>query len=132
RSRSRPSTCTSGRWPPARARCSGPDVTRFALVCLAGALGTGARYWASTAALRAFGPAFPYGTLIVNVVGSFVLAAIMQLSLRSLVSPDLRLVLGTGFCGGFTTYSTFNLETMQALREGAWALAAANVVGTLL
>jgi CrcB protein len=105
---------------------------RLALVCLAGALGTGARYWAAGAALRAFGPSFPYGTLIVNVAGSFVLAIVMHLSLRaSLVSPDLRLVLGTGFCGGFTTYSTFNFEVLKALQDGDWRLAALNVAATL-
>jgi len=62
-----------------------------------------------------------------------VLAAVMHLALRGgMVSPDLRLVVGTGFCGGFTTYSTFNYETMKSLQEGAWALAAANVAVTLV
>ena len=107
-------------------------MSRALLVCLAGAIGTGARYWVSGAALRALGPAFPYGTLFVNVVGSFVLAAIMHLALRATISPDLRLVLGTGFCGGFTTYSTFNYETMKSLQDGAWGLAAANIVATLM
>jgi CrcB protein len=108
-------------------------MARALLVCLAGAIGTGARWWASGAALRVFGPGFPYGTLIVNVVGSFVLAAIMHLGLRTqLIGPDARLVLGTGFCGGFTTYSTFNYETMKAIQDGAWATAAANVVVTVV
>ena len=107
-------------------------MVRAALVCLAGALGTGARWWVSGAALRAFGPGFPYGTLIVNVAGSFVLAAIMVLGLRTTaLSPDLRLYLGTGFCGGFTTYSAFNYETMQSLQQGAWARAAASVLATM-
>src|SRR5262245_35972023 len=99
-------------------------MARVLLICLAGALGTGARYWASDAALRALGPTFPYGTLFVNVAGSFFLAVLMYLSVvAGVLSPTMRLTLGTGFCGGFTTYSTFNYETLAYLREGAWLLA---------
>ena len=108
-------------------------MIRILLVCIAGAVGTGARYWTSAAALRAFGPAFPYGTLTVNVVGSFALAVIATLAIRAgVLSPTLQLTLGTGFCGGFTTYSTFNFETMKYLQEGAWRLALANVALTLV
>ena len=105
---------------------------RVLIICLAGAAGTGARYWASAAALKALGPTFPYGTLFVNVVGSFLLAIIMYLSVTAgVLSPTLRLTLGTGFCGGFTTYSTFNYETMKYLQERAWLLAASNIAVTL-
>jgi len=108
-------------------------MVRVLLICLAGAIGTGARYWASDVALRVLGPAFPYGTLLVNVVGSFVLAAIMYASVSAgVLSPTMRLVFGTGFCGGFTTYSTFNYETMKYLQAGAYGLAAANIAGTLV
>ena len=108
-------------------------MIRFLTICLAGAVGTGARYWASGVALRAFGPTFPFGTLLVNVVGSFVLAVIMYLTVRAeVLSPTLQLTLGTGFCGGFTTYSTFNYETMKYLQEGAWLLALGNVTLTLV
>jgi CrcB protein len=69
----------------------------------------------------------------VNVVGSFLLGAIMHIGLATaLMSPGLRLVLATGVMGGFTTYSTFNHETIEYLREGAFALAGLNVAVTLL
>ena len=108
-------------------------MSRFILICFGGALGTGARYLLSGFVLRSLGPGFPYGTLCVNVLGSFLLALLMHVGLASGgVSPTLRLVLGTGVLGGFTTYSTFNYETMQYAQEGAWPLAALNVTATLL
>jgi CrcB protein len=106
---------------------------RLLLICLGGAVGTGARYLIALEAPRVLGPAFPYATLTVNVVGSFLLGAIMHVGLTSnLMSPDLRLMLTTGIMGGFTTYSTFNYETMAYLREGAFWLAGLNVAATLL
>lgn len=108
-------------------------MTRLVWVCLGGAIGTGARYLIATWAPRALGTSFPFGTLIVNVLGSFLLGAIMHVGLTTtLVPPTLRLVLTTGVMGGFTTYSTFNYETMQYLREGAFSLAGLNVAATLL
>lgn len=106
---------------------------RALLICLAGAAGTGARYWAALVSTRWLGPSFPYGTLFVNVVGSFLLAGIAVLGGASgALSPTARLVLGTGFCGGFTTYSAFNQETLTYLHDGAIGLAALNVLGTLV
>jgi len=106
---------------------------RLALISLGGALGTAARYLLSVWLLRTLGPAFPYGTLAVNVIGSFLLGVIMQAGLdTTILSPAARVVLGTGVMGGFTTYSTFNYETLQYLQEGAWAMASLNVATTLL
>ena len=106
---------------------------RLVLISLGGGLGTAARYLLSVWLLRALGPAFPYGTLAVNVIGSFLLGVIMQAGLdTNLFSPATRAVLGTGVMGGFTTYSTFNYETLQYLQEGAWAMAGLNVAATLL
>jgi CrcB protein len=108
-------------------------MARLLWISLGGALGTAARYLVSVWLLRALGPAFPYGTLAVNVIGSFLLGAIMQAGLdTTLLSPTTRAVLGTGLMGGFTTYSTFNYETLQYLQEGAWAMAGLNVAATLL
>jgi len=108
-------------------------MSRLLWVCLGGAIGTGARYMIALWAPRALGTSFPYGTLIVNVLGSFLLGAIMHVGLTTtLISPTLRLLLTTGVMGGFTTYSTFNYETMQYLREGALLLAGWNVAATLL
>jgi CrcB protein len=107
-------------------------MTRLLLICLGGAVGTGARYLLSGWLLRSLGPSFPYGTLSVNVIGSFLLAVVMHVGLAtSALSPTLRVVLGTGVMGGFTTYSTFNYETLQYLQEGAAGVAALNVFATL-
>jgi CrcB protein len=105
---------------------------RVLLISLGGAVGTAARYLLSLWLLHALGPAFPYGTLAVNVIGSFLLGVIMQAGLdTTLLSPTARIVLGTGVMGGFTTYSTFNYETLQYVQAGAWAMAGLNVTLTL-
>src|SRR5574342_305604 len=103
-------------------------MDRLAWVCLGSALGGGARYLLSLAALRLLGPSFPYGTLVVNLVGSFLLGLLMHLALETtLVSPSLRIFLTTGVLGGLTTYSTFNYETLSLASEGDWQLAVINV-----
>jgi CrcB protein len=108
-------------------------MARFFWICFGGAAGTGARYAISGWALRAFGPTFPYGTLAVNLLGSFGVGLLMQVGLSTpLMSPTLRLSLTTGVMGGFTTYSTFNYETIRYVQDGAWPLAAANVAVTLV
>jgi CrcB protein len=103
-------------------------LVRLLLVCLAGAAGTGTRYLVSLGAGKLLGAAFPYGTLIVNLAGCFLIAGIVHASLvkTSGVSDLTRLVLTTGFMGGLTTYSSFNLETTSLLRDGSYRLAAAN------
>jgi CrcB protein len=101
-------------------------VLRLALVCLGGALGSGARYLVSTWAARALGTDFPRGTMIVNVTGSFLLAVIFTVP-GSRIGPDLRLFLGAGIMGGYTTYSSFNTETLALLDQGNLGLAAANL-----
>lgn len=108
-------------------------MTRFLLVCAGGAFGSGVRYLATLGAAAVLGAAFPFGTLFVNVLGSFLIAFLMHMSMvTTLVSPEMRLLLATGVLGGFTTYSTFNYETLVYLREGAWTMAAVNVSATVL
>jgi len=107
-------------------------VVRFLLICLGGAVGTGARYLFSTAMTRAFGN-FPFGTLGVNVIGSFLISVVMVLALeKSALSLDLRLIIVTGGLGGFTTYSSFNYETLHLAQSGAAALAVVNVLVTVV
>jgi len=104
---------------------------RLILICLGGAIGTGARYLTSLWAASAFGVAFPFGTFIVNVAGSFLIGFIMETSATTeLISSDVRLMLTTGVMGGFTTYSTFNYETTNYFRAGAWGLGMVNAGAT--
>lgn len=108
-------------------------MARFLWICLAGAAGTGARYLMSTWLSRVAGPAFPWGTLAVNLLGSFLLGVVMEAGLAAgALPPALRLTLATGLLGGFTTYSSFNYETLQYLRSDSWLLASANVGATVL
>ena len=107
-------------------------MTRVILIGVAGALGTLARYFIGIWAGRTLGTSLPYGTLIVNVAGCFLLAAIAHVAVATtLISPMWRLTLTTGFMGGFTTYSSFNLETTNLLRERAWLAAATNLGATV-
>jgi fluoride exporter len=77
------------------------------VVMLAGGLGTGARYLVGQSAIATFGASFPYGTLVVNLLGCFALGAVVQLSASGAWSPELRAAIAGGFLGGFTTYSSF-------------------------
>src|SRR5688500_13725211 len=100
-------------------------VLHFLAVCAAGAAGTGFRYAIGMWAVRAAGTGLPWGTLAVNVVGSALGGALLHLSLVSPhVSPAQRVILTTGFLGGFTTYSAFNSETLAYLHNGSYGLAA--------
>ncbi len=104
---------------------------RFLLVCLGGAAGTGARYLVGGWAAATFGPAFPYGTLGINALGSFLISAIMHLGLvAGALSPDLRVILATGVMGGFTTYSSFNYEMLSYFQRGAFLLGLAYFAAT--
>ncbi len=103
------------------------------LVAIAGAVGSASRYLVSLGAVRWFGPGFPYGTLTVNVVGSFLIALIMQIGLRTeALTPLMRITLTSGFLGGFTTYSAFNYESLDMMSRGAWRLALTNLAATVI
>jgi fluoride exporter len=106
-------------------------MERLFWICLAGAAGTGTRYLLALWAAQRLGSAFPYGTLIVNLAGCFVIAALMHAALTFGWSPNLRAALTIGFVGGLTTYSSFNYETMRLFEEGAPATAVLNLGLTL-
>lgn len=108
-------------------------MNRFLWICLGGAVGTGARYLVSGWALAWLGSGFPYGTLAVNTIGSFLVGILVQAGITTpLLSPTMRLTLTTGVMGGFTTYSAFNYETVRYFQDGSWQLAAANVAATVV
>jgi CrcB protein len=95
-------------------------VERLFWICLAGALGVGTRYLVGTWAGQRLGTSFPYGTLIVNVTGCFLIAAVTQTALSlATFPPNVRLALTTGFMGGLTTYSSFAFETTKLVQDGA-------------
>ncbi len=98
----------------------------FALVCLGGAVGTGARYLLGGLATPLARRRFPHGTLLVNVVGSFCIGLVQELAFGSAVLPEnARVVLAVGVLGGFTTYSAFAYESLRLAAAGSWGAAAA-------
>jgi CrcB protein len=105
---------------------------RFFWICLAGAAGTGCRYLVAVWTAQRLGSAFPYGTLIVNLVGCFAIAAVMHAALTLAWPPTLRAAVTIGFLGGLTTYSSFNYETTRLIEEGALATAGLNAALTIL
>ena len=104
-------------------------------VAIGSALGGAARYWCSGVAARMFGETFPWGTMMVNVSGSLIIGLV-----AALTAPDGRFIVGTtarqfvmvGLCGGFTTFSSFSLQTLNLLHDGEWLFAGLNVLGSVL
>jgi CrcB protein len=95
------------------------------------ALGGIARFWCSGVIARAFGETFPWGTLLVNVSGSLLIGIIAALTGpdgRIFIGSTTRLALMAGFCGGYTTFSSFSLQTLSLIQDGEWWLAGANIV----
>lgn len=98
---------------------------------LGSAIGGMGRYWCSGLVARRVGEVFPWGTIAVNVLGSLVigfLATWLAADGRMLVAPDTRAFLMIGVCGGYTTFSSFSLETLNLMRDGEWSWAAANIL----
>jgi len=108
-------------------------MMNYFLVGLGAAFGGTLRYWVSNLTFKFFTENFPYGTLVVNVLGSFALGLLMfYFNDKELLNPQLRLFLTVGFCGGFTTFSTFSYETIVLLRETQYVLGFLNIALNLL
>jgi fluoride exporter len=102
------------------------------LVGIGGAIGSMLRYLASTGIQSKFLSAFPYGTMCVNISGCFLIGIIYGLAERNNISPEWRLLLATGICGGYTTFSTFSYESLSLLRDGEIFYATAYIASSVV
>ena len=105
----------------------------YVLIAIGGAAGAVSRYAVDDSLTRLFGGAFPVGTLVVNLSGSFLLGILFALVIeRSTLPSDIRAPVMIGFIGAYTTFSTWMLESARLMEDGAWLLAAANLGGSVL
>jgi fluoride exporter len=103
-------------------------VKDFLAISIAAIVGANLRYAISRLAVREFGPVFPYGTLVINIVGSFIVGFfVIWTTERVLIDPRWRLLVVVGFCGSFTTFSSYAYESMAYFEHGQWGLMLANV-----
>lgn len=110
-------------------------MSSYLWIGLGGAIGSMARFWASGVVARTFGETFPWGTLIVNVTGSFLIgffAAATGPDGRWLAAPSVRQFVMLGVLGGYTTFSSFSLQTLNLARDGDWVWAGANAAFSVI
>jgi CrcB protein len=108
-------------------------MKNYLLVAIGGLIGSVARYWMQGFVADRAPSDFPYGTLLVNILGCFLIGLFFALAQeRNLISPEWRILLTTGFCGGFTTFSTFSFEALALMREGNIMYAGLYVGGSVL
>jgi CrcB protein len=110
-------------------------VQPYLWIAAGSALGGMARYWCTGVAARLFGETFPWGTLLINILGSFIIGLFVALTGpdgRFIVDPNIRAFVAVGLCGGFTTFSAFSLQTMVLMQEGEWLHAGGYIVGSVV
>ena len=101
----------------------------FLAISVAAMVGANLRFLVSRLAVREFGPVFPAGTLLINILGSFIVGLfVIWTTERALVDPRWRLLVVVGFCGSFTTFSSYAFETMSYFERGQWGLMLANIL----
>jgi CrcB protein len=104
-------------------------LKNFLVISVAAIVGANLRYLVSRLAAREFGPVFPYGTLFINIAGSFIVGFFVTWTTeRVLIDPRWRLLVVIGFCGSFTTFSSYAFESMAYFEQGQWALMMANIL----
>lgn len=102
-------------------------------ISIGAVLGANLRYWVGDWAAQRFGSGFPYGTMLVNLTGSFLLGLIISLTLEHfIIDPRLRILLTIGFLGSYTTFSTFAYESVTLISQGQWGLGLFNLLGSTL
>lgn len=102
-------------------------------VAIGAAVGGVVRYWVGMAIQHRVGVAFPWGTLMINVTGSLLLGFLIRYAIATpAIGIEMRALLTTGFCGGYTTFSTYSLETMALIEEGQYQRAAAYAAGSVV
>jgi fluoride exporter len=105
----------------------------FLIISVGAVVGANARYLVSRLSVREFGPIFPYGTLVINITGSIIVGFVMIWTTeRVLADPRWRLLIVVGFCGSFTTFSSYAFESMAYFEQGQWLLMWANVLANNL
>jgi fluoride exporter len=108
-------------------------VKTFWAVAIGAALGGVARYYLASAIQQRVGPTFPWGTLVINVSGGLLLGVLMRYALATpSVSAELRALLTTGFCGGYTTFSTYSYETATLLEDGQYGRAGTSALASVV
>jgi CrcB protein len=107
-------------------------VKLFWAVAIGAAAGGLSRFYLTVAMQERFGDAFPWGTLLINITGSLLLGFIIRYAMATSMPIELRLLLTTGFCGGYTTFSSYSLETAALLESGQYGRAAFYSIGSVV
>jgi CrcB protein len=119
----------------AMAAASAQAADAYFWVAIGGAIGSMARYWCTSVADMLFGAAFPWGTLLINIIGSFLIGfffAITGPEGRFDAPVSARLLVMTGICGGYTTFSAFSLQTLTMFQDGAWFRGGSYIVASMV
>ncbi len=108
-------------------------MQKYFLIAVGGSLGTIARYWVGSAVASRWGTKFPYGTFVINISACMIIGfSLTYLGKRVELSPAWRYLIPTGFIGAYSTFSTYEWETLSSLRAGAFLLAALYAIGSLV
>jgi len=110
----------------------GTDWVKYLIVGSGGFIGANIRYIVGVWAAQKWGTAFPYGTFLINITGCFILGLFATLMMRFAWNDNWRLLIAIGFVGAYTTFSTFEYETLQLVAEGAWTRACGNILFSVL
>jgi fluoride exporter len=106
-------------------------LTNYFWISVGAVIGASARYFLSTLISRNFESAFPYGTLLINITGSLILGFFLIFSTeRALLDPRWRLLIAVGFCGSYTTFSSYAFESFALMEQGQWLLTGLNIIGS--